>query len=144
MERKDWILLVTSCIDDGGLTPVQLQKSLFLLGQKINNISNFGEFYNFIAYDYGPFCLDIYRDAESLSSDGYINISRWSNERFDRYSITGKGIKLADQIKDQIPQEIYDYICEISKWVKALTFAQLIKTVYAEFPAFAKNSVFTR
>ena len=142
MERKDWVLLVTGCVEEGGLTPVQLQKSLFLIGQKIPNISNYGEFYNFIAYDYGPFCIDVYRDAEILSSEGCVNIGRGLGERFDSYSITAKGLKLSEQIKVQLPPEIYGYVCEMVRWVKSVAFTQLIKTVYAEFPNFAKNSVF--
>jgi hypothetical protein len=142
MDRRDWILLVTSCADDGGLTPVQLQKSLFLLGQKIPSVTNYAEYYNFIAYDYGPFCIDIYRDAELLASEGYININRIAGQRFEEYLITVKGIKLVEEIKKQIPENLYQYICEIIKWVKSLTFPQLIKAIYSEYPDFSKNSIF--
>ena len=143
MDRKKWILLITSCVEEGGLTPVQLQKSLFILGQKIPKVTSAnGGYYNFIAYNYGPFCLDVYKDAESLALDGYLNIYRDSGQRFDQYSITKKGLILVESLKDGIDKDIYIYICQLIAWIKQLTFRQLIQAVYKIYPEFSTNSVF--
>ncbi|MDP8212110.1 MAG: hypothetical protein P9X22_02310 [Candidatus Zapsychrus exili] len=142
MEKKDWILLVTSCAEDRGLTPVQLQKSLFLLRQKMPMIFEKKEYYEFIAYDYGPFCIDIYRDAENLASEGLININMFSGKRFEQYSITLKGLKATEKIKKEISGEIYEYIHKVIQWIVHLTFPQLIRSIYKEFPSYSKNSVF--
>ena len=70
IEKKEWLLLAIS-FSEGYLSPAQLQKSLFLLKQKKKKSVGKG-FYNFIPYNYGPFCKEIYSDAESLVSDGVV------------------------------------------------------------------------
>jgi len=98
VERKDWILIVLDCSKDKTLSPVQLQKSLFLL--KYMNPDMFNNFYNFIAYHYGPFCLDIYEDADLLKFDEMININVNTIGGWNIYSINDKGIKYVDNLKN--------------------------------------------
>ncbi|GAH73860.1 unnamed protein product, partial [marine sediment metagenome] len=74
MKKKDWILLALNCSEDKTLSPVQLQKSLFLLGHMFPDAVN-NNFYNFIPYHYGPFCLKIYEDTDFLKLKDLINIS---------------------------------------------------------------------
>ena len=140
VERKDWILIVLDCSKDKTLSPVQLQKSLFLL--KHMNPDMFNNFYNFIPYHYGPFCLDIYEDADLLKLDEMININVNTIGRWDIYSINDKGIKYVDNLKKQIKPKIYNYASKIVKWVKDRSFSQLISKIYKQFPEFKVNSVF--
>jgi uncharacterized protein YwgA len=77
MTPKDWTLLVIAAADPKPLQPVQLQKSLFLLGRNLSPEQlQVKEFYDFQPYDYGPFCSDIYSNAEKLSDEGLIRIDR--------------------------------------------------------------------
>ncbi|MEO6022952.1 MAG: hypothetical protein ABIP64_07525, partial [Burkholderiales bacterium] len=81
MEARDWTLLVLA--KAGELQPVQLQKSLFLLGRNLNEHQlATGNFYNFEAYDYGPFSSGIYADAEMLEQGKLIIIKRPPEVRY--------------------------------------------------------------
>jgi len=141
MKKKDWILTVLNCSEDKTLSPVQLQKSLFLL-KYMNPDAFSNNFYNFIPYHYGPFCLNIYEDADLLKFNEMININVNTIERWNIYSITDKGIKHVDDLKKQIKPELYNYALKIVKWVKNKTFSQLINEIYKQFPEFKVNSVF--
>jgi len=141
MKKKDWILTVLNCSEDKTLSPVQLQKSLFLL-KYMNPDAFSNNFYNFIPYHYGPFCLNIYEDADLLKFNEMININVNTIERWNIYSITDKGIKHVDDLKKQIKPELYNYALKIVKWVKNKSFSQLINEIYKQFPEFKVNSVF--
>ena len=67
MDRKYWTLLALGAAEGKALTPVKLQKTLFLLGQVFPKME---DFYNFVPYDYGPFNASIYEDAKILAQDG--------------------------------------------------------------------------
>jgi hypothetical protein len=141
MKKKDWILIVLNCSEDKTLSPVQLQKSLFLL-KHMNPDTFSNNFYNFLPYHYGPFCLNIYEDADLLKFNEMININVNTIERWNIYSITDKGIKYVDNLKKQITPELYNYALKIVKWVKNKSFSQLINEIYKQFPEFKVNSVF--
>src|SRR5947209_2707195 len=70
MNRKDWTLLAICSANGNGLSPVQLQKALFLLSREMPNAV--GNFYHFTAYHYGPFDRAVYDDAERLAADGMV------------------------------------------------------------------------
>jgi len=65
MEAKDWMLLFIANAGERGLSPVQLQKGLFLL-QKARPRAVGENFYDFQPYNYGPFDRDIYVHADEL------------------------------------------------------------------------------
>jgi hypothetical protein len=73
MQRQDWLLLVLCAAHQEGLTPVQLQKSLFLVGQELPRHVR-SHFYAFFPYNYGPFDPQICRDADRLGKDGFVAI----------------------------------------------------------------------
>ena len=140
LNNKEWILLVLALVEEKSLTPIQLQKCLFLVGRKI---STGKDYYNFKPYDYGPFALEIYRDAEELEKEGLINIVYASNFRWKLYSITPKGKKVVDEIEKRVLQSNIDMInTEIVGWVLEKGFRELVKKIYQKYPDFAVNSVF--
>ena len=65
--RSDWTLLAICAGGFRGLSPVQLQKTLFLLGKQLPEAVT-ADFYDFQAYHYGPFDRTVYVDAERLSN----------------------------------------------------------------------------
>ena len=70
MERKDFLLMMVAA---GAMpvTPVQLQKCLFLLGENLQEeIPN--PFYAFEPYHYGPFDAEVYSDADHLENQGLL------------------------------------------------------------------------
>jgi uncharacterized protein YwgA len=140
MQRQDWLLLVLSHAGSAGLTPVQLQKSLFLLGR--NKEQQVGaNFYSFVPYNYGPFSFDIYADAETLRDRGLIEIQYYGN-RFPDYKISDAGNQSAEVLKSRVEPNLNDYANRVTKWTQQLSFPQLVRAIYEKYPEFRKNSVF--
>lgn len=142
MKNKDWILFAISFTDQKGLSPVRLQKSLFLLGKELPKVVG-SNYYRFVPYNYGPFCIDIYQDLDTLISDGYIEAIPHPNSRWSDYRLTSKGQEHIDSItiKDK-DAYVLEYLQSVIKWILNLSFQQLIATIYKIYPKYQKNSVF--
>ena len=69
--RADWPLLALDAADDGELSPVQMQKVLFLLDKQARNRIR-SDFYTFSAYNYGLFSQQIYSDLDWHAREGKI------------------------------------------------------------------------
>jgi hypothetical protein len=139
IEKKDWTLLVIAEADKVGLTPVKLQKSLFLLKNNLPREAK--NFYNFIPYNYGPFDIGIYHDADILKEEGYIETpSAYGSGR--KYNITKRGKQRAEEIHGLLTEEANKYIKRLIDWILPLSFQELVASVYKEFPEYKKNSVF--
>lgn len=141
MSRKDWSLLAISSAGEEGISPVRLQKSLFLLGKMLPEA--LGErYYRFVPYDYGPFDSTVYADVEVLRGKGYVMSRPAPGQRWSEYVITDKGLKYLEARKSKAPRRAVDYLKTVVKWALSLSFQQLVSSIYAEFPEFRKNSVF--
>ena len=121
------------------LTPVQLQKTLFLLSQEKRGALG-DDFYHFIAYDYGPFDQQIYRDAEDWAEQGAVSIQRpW---RWAEYSATPDGVQLAAGFAKHAAPDAVDYLRRVVAWARNLSFQALLRAIYAKYPKYRENSVF--
>lgn len=142
MQPKDWALLVIDAAEHRGLSPVQLQKALFLLQRKFP-ADNLGEsFYNFIPYNYGPFDVQIYYDAEKLEKEGLISITPSAEHRWKTYRVALGGLRLASELRTEAPARVLAYLDYVVSWVLGLSFRELVSAIYAEYPEFRMNSVF--
>ena len=105
MNPIDWTLLVIASADSKPLEPVQLQKSLFLLSRNLRP-KQLGtkDFYNFEAYDYGPFCKEVYSDADLLSEQGLVTITTPPGGRYRSYRTTDEGVKKAEQLRKDLAE----------------------------------------
>lgn len=123
--------------------PVQLQKSLFLLGRKLPTLVG-SDFYRFKPYNYGPFCQAVYEDAESLASDGLINILPSPAGRWRQFSATRLGVQRAQTLRStgQVPAKAVAYLERAVAWTRSLSFNELIRSIYTHFPEYKANSVF--
>ena len=141
MERKTWTLLAIAAGGDSGLEPVELQKSLFLLGEYCRE--EVGEpFYEFEPWDYGPFDPAVYDDARELEGEGLVSIGRVPGRRWSDYRITRKGAERAEALKSEVPARASKYLSAIVAWAKRLSFAELVTSIYARFPQYKANSIF--
>ncbi len=139
IERKDWTLLVIAEADKTGLTPVKLQKSLFLLHHAMPKETK--DFYHFVAYNYGPFDIGIYHDADLLKKEGYVE-THSAQSAGRKYNITSSGKKRAKELHEQVTEEATKYLKQLIDWMLPLSFQELVSSVYKEFPEYKKNSVF--
>jgi hypothetical protein len=141
MRNIDWTLLVIAAASGARMTPVQLQKSLFLLGRNLDETQlKRPSLYNFEPYDYGPFDSKVYSDAESLESEGLISID--AGGRYREYWITATGSEQARQLRHGLDSEATKYLDEVVRWVLPKTFGQLVRAIYNSYPEMREKSVF--
>ncbi len=138
MKRTDLLLKIITAANGKRLTPVQLQKVAFLLGEEFREAMP-ENYYSFRKYDYGPFSAEVYADAEKLERNGLIAISINSRGGWREYSTTVDGIE-ADL--DCVPEAVASFIKETVHWAMQLSFQQLVREVYKRFPQYRENSVF--
>jgi len=142
MKRQDWTLLAISFANGRGLSAVQLQKALFLLERGVQSELNTSRFYHFSPYNYGPFDSTVYSDAEILSHEGLVNITKPTG-RYTVYSVTPEGVAQAQELERQASPRAIKHLKDIVSWIQGLTFAQLVRAIYARYPDMKKNSVFS-
>jgi hypothetical protein len=137
----DYLLLALAEAADGSLTPVQIQKAMFLLKEEAGrDISK--KFYKFIPYNYGPFCADIYQDLAILESKGLVITDK--AQKWQVFTITKKGLEKAEIDSGSLSNPVRNYIRVLIVWIKAQTFSSLLQSVYKKYPDYAINSVFNK
>ena len=138
MKRLDLLLKIIAAADGEKVTPAQLQKVAFLVGMEFPQEVP-SDYYEFQKYDYGPFSADVYRDAEQLEREGKIMISVHQRGGWREYAATVKGSRI--DFKD-IPEAMTSFIEDKVSWARRLSFQQLVREVYRQFPEYRENSVF--
>ena len=141
LTRQDWLLLALSKSPGGGMSPVQIQKALFLFSQEVGG-SIGPEFYSFEPYDYGPFDAAIYVDLRRMMTVGHVR-GEWSLGRdWKNYTTTKSGRNAARVLENDADARLTEFLGRIVVWVKGRSFSDLLRSVYAAHPDFAVNSVF--
>lgn len=140
MNKLDLLLTALAAGDKSEYTPVQIQKLMFLLDKNISNRIG-GPFYNFRPYDYGPFDASIYEDLRELERQGFISTSP-SNRGWKIHQLTDLGLVKANEFTAQIDQSIFNYFKDVSKFVRSLSFADLVSSIYKAYPEMKVNSIF--
>lgn len=141
MESKDFLLLVVAASNGKPLTPVQLQKSLFLIGE-VNLPETPDPFYEFEPYHYGPFDADIYADADLLQGEGMVVRIPSRKGTWTDTAVTPVGLVKACSLEKILSPSTRDYIHSVVEWVQAQSFSTLLRTIYNEYPKYRENSVF--
>ena len=142
MIRKDLTLLAIAAGHPTALLPVQLQKSLFLLTDRLPREIQAFDVYQFSPYDYGPFCAEVYMDAELLESEGLVEIIRPPASRYRMYGATDPGRVRADELLAGLPVGIGGFIREVVAFTQGLSFNELVSAIYEAYPEMRANSVF--
>ncbi len=124
----------------GSYTPVQVQKLLFLIQDKVPVLSRSG--FNFQAYDYGPFDKNVYVELENLQKEGLVRIYEEPGCPWRSYSLTPDGVEKGKEVFNALDQTARDTITTLSSFVRALSFSQLVSAVYKAYPEMKENSVF--
>ena len=98
------------------------------------------EFYNFVPYNYGPFDAAIYRDIDVLVLAGLVE--KLGGGRWPLYSATESGRERARKLAKTTDKEGIEYLRSVVRWVSSVSFQQLLRSIYAKYPKYAKNSLF--
>lgn len=139
-KRSDWVLIVLFLAGKKGLTPAQLQKTLFLLKKNILDVAKLD--YDFQPYNYGPFDVEVYRDAEGLASNGLCKIYYENGHNWGSYHITSNGMVTAKEKIKEIKPNIKNYLEQVISWVQSISFQKLIGAIYNKYPEYKVNSIF--
>ena len=141
MQRSDILLMAVATAGDSGLSPVQLQKTLFLVGQSgLDAVPS--DFYAFEPYNYGPFSKLVYEDADSLAQQGLVGRASVPGQTWAKYVITGKGEQRSREVEAETKAPLREYIGRVVAWVQDLSFNELLRSVYKAYPDYRRNSVF--
>jgi hypothetical protein len=123
MERKDWTLLALAAAKGEPLSPVQLQKSLFLLG-KVHARRVGRRFYTFQPYH------------------GLAVVTMAPHGRWSEYRASAEGVARSKAVRAEAPNAAVEYLERAVEWCRSLSFQQLVRAIYAKYPEFRQNSVF--
>ena len=141
MNRTDVLLATLAAAEGRPFTPVQLQKAMFLLSRNAPHLVDEGANFQFVAYDYGPFDSAVYSEAQNLEQHGLASIQQ-SSSRFRTYAATAHGQELGQQILAAMPEDARRYVTEVANWVRSMSFAALVKSIYEAYPEMRENSIF--
>jgi uncharacterized protein len=140
MARQDWLLMALASREGAPMDPVQVQKAMFLLSRELADDVGSG-FYRFRPYNYGPFDAEIYTDLQLLAIRGLISIA--SSSRGARlFSATPAGMRQGNDLLEELGPAARSYLRRVVEWVCSLSFADLVRAIYARYPDFRRNSVF--
>ncbi len=137
MNRIDILLAIIASAEGKPLQPVHLQKVAFLVAQQFESELP-EDYYEFEKYRYGPFSATIYADADLLEYWGQIEVRYHAQHSKRKYVIVDRHV-----IEDlDIPARILTYIRETVTWASKMSFNELVRSIYLEFPEFRENSIF--
>jgi hypothetical protein len=140
--RKEWLLMALAHRSGEPMTPVQIQKAMFLLGAEAEELM--GEhFYNFIPYNYGPFDANVYHDLDEMAGQRLVTTVTWPGRSWRMYAVTPAGMVAAARLKEAANPEGIDFLAKVVDWVSSMSFPQLVRAIYAKYPEFKANSVFS-
>ncbi|MDE0099432.1 MAG: hypothetical protein OXM87_07475 [Truepera sp.] len=140
--RQEIVLAALAADPGASFEPVQVQKLFFLLDENIANALG-GKQFKFKPYDFGPFDKDVYKELEILESKGLVWINTDSQENSRRqYTLTFNGQGKGNEELASLDPGVQQYVKELSSWVRRLSFAQLVGSIYNAYPHMRKNSIF--
>jgi hypothetical protein len=140
--RQEWLLMGLAHRKGQPLTPAQIQKAMFLMREEASALVG-PKFYNFIAYNYGPFDANVYHDLDDLAQKGLVVSVDFPGRNWKLYSVTAAGLTEGTRVKQTANKLGAGYLEQVVDWVSSLTFPQLVRAIYAKYPKYKANSVFT-
>ena len=123
LTREDWTLLVMATAKRT-LLPLQLQKSLYLLGQKFPRLTA-GAFYAFREISSGQFSEEISRDANLLAMVGLVSIDV-IDAGGRGYRVTPTGLERARELENRADPEATQFLRRTVAWVRTRSVDQLL------------------
>ena len=140
MDQETLVLAAMSPARGAWHSPAQVQKLFFLIDRELGPLIG-GPFFAFRPHHYGPFDKKVYIVLESLAEQGHVNID-YRSFSFRSYALTPRGLEAGKAALTGIDQAARDYIRRCSKFVRRLTFPELVSAIYKAYPEMRENSVF--
>ncbi len=137
MNSRDWLVLTLESQSE----PIRIQKTLFKFSEESGLPKRV--LYKFQPYNWGAFSAKIYSDLDELVGLGLVGRSPHPGSSWADYSLTPAGSRLAGRLRNQAGEKGLGVLAQISAWVEARPFAQLLRDVYADYPEMASRSLFS-
>jgi hypothetical protein len=118
-----------------------VQKLFFLLDQNIAADLG-GRQFSFEPYDYGPFDRAVYSELELLAQQGLVAIQATPGADRRKFYLTPAGHAIGSAMFGQLNERARSYMSRVSAWVRSLSFAELVGSIYNRYPEMKANSVF--
>lgn len=141
MNRRDVVLAALATAGRDSYTPVQIQKLMFLIDDRLGSRLG-GKKFDFYPHDYGPFDPSVYSEARELEASGLAEVEQIPGTSLRTYGASPEGESEGWKVLNSIPSDARDYIHELSTWVRSLSFPELVSAVYEAYPDMKVNSVF--
>jgi hypothetical protein len=138
MDRRQIVLAGLAPARGEAFTPVQVQKLFFLIDERAHSVLG-GKHFSFEPYHYGPFDAAVYREIEKLEREGFAEVMPAPSKT---YRLTAEGQRHAEAALTELDPRARAFIEETVKFVRGLSFTQLVSAIYRDFPEMKANSVF--
>lgn len=142
ISKRDWTLLALALAGGESLSPVQLQKSVFLLQELLPSGEIAEEVYEFEPHNYGPFCAEVYDDARALAEEGLVSVAQADGQRYSEYTATPGCVSRGKALAGSLPPDVGDHARRIVEWVRSQSFRSLVSAIYERYPDYRVNSFF--
>jgi hypothetical protein len=142
VDRKDVLLAALALSYSRSLTPVQVQKAMFLISAEAKHAAP-NRFYQFEKYNYGPFCADIYSDLAEFEAKNLLTVDQVQNRKVRVYRLTEDGAKVAAASQARLNPQLAAYLSSVVAWITSLSFPDLVREIYRKYPEYRENSVFS-
>ena len=142
LKREELVLAAMSPAQGKQFQPVHVQKLFFLIDMATGAQLG-GKYFDFRPYDYGPFDSEVYSTLDRLEINGLVEVLQGTGWNPRRYRLTPLGQKNGEKFIGKLPDEMQEYLKDICKFVRRLSFAQLVAAIYKAYPEMKANSVFS-
>lgn len=122
-------------------TPVQLQKLLFLIDQRLAPELG-GPHFDFKPYHYGPFDKAVYAELDSMEQKGLVEILREPHLKLRKFRLTAIGENFGRGVLDSADPKAVEYVSKLADFVRTASFPSLVSAIYQAYPEMRVNSVF--
>jgi hypothetical protein len=138
-QRQITLAALAAAGENATFSPVQVQKLFFLIDREASHLVG-GPHFRFKPYDYGPFDSSVYDQLAFLSFQGLVHIS--GSGRYRVYSLTETGFAEGRNVLSTLPSGTVDFLSATARWVRGLSFQQLVAAIYRDYPDMKVNSIF--
>lgn len=124
--RRGWLLLAIVMSGKAGLSPIQLQRSLFLVTQKREEQVGSG-FYEFEeTHGSAPMSPTLYEDIDALVATAYVEKAWRPKLSASILRLSDTGWALAEDLRRQVKKDALSGLEDAVAWVKEQSYLELM------------------
>ena len=95
-----------------------------------------------ISRDQLAFNAKVYDDALGLSFEGLVTVDQAEYQKYRTYRATPDGMKRADELRAALQAPVVAFLDDVVRWVRSMSFQDLVRAIYRLYPEMRANSVF--